>query len=168
MKIYLVGVYHNFQTERHPDFLDFLRELCSVHKIKSVGEEMNVDALRLAKVEKSTVLEIAEELCLPHAYCDPDENERKSNDILGQQELEWHQWFNDLSDEEMKILKSEHDHKREKICLKKIKKIFVDPMFFICGIQHLESFSSLLRENGFNFDLIERQWSPNKSFESDA
>jgi len=129
---------------------------------------MNVDALRLAKVEKSTVLEIAEELCLPHAYCDPDENERKSNDILGQQELEWHQWFNDLSDEEMKILKSEHDHKREKICLKKIKKIFVDPMFFICGIQHLESFSSLLRENGFNFDLIERQWSPNKSFESDA
>jgi hypothetical protein len=168
MKIYLIGVYHNFQTEKHPDFLDCLRDTCSTHKIRSIAEEMNNDALRIAKVEKSTILEIAEELGLPHAYCDPDANERRINGILGQQELKFNQWFYELSDKDAETLKSQHDGKREKFWLEKIREVFVDPMLFICGIQHLDSFSSLLRENGYNCCLIERKWPPNKILESDA
>ncbi len=122
-------------------------------------------ALRLAKVEISTVSEIAEELGLPHAYCDPDENERRSNGILGQQDLLWHQWFYDLSDEEAEILKSEHDRKRERIWLEKLIEVFVDPMLFICGIQHLDSFSLLLKKNGYECNILEKKWSPNKSLE---
>jgi hypothetical protein len=163
MKIYLIGAYHSFQTETHFDFLDFLRDICSTYKIRSIGEEMNIDALNLAKVEKSTVLKIAEELNLPHAYCDPDENEREINNILGEQKLEIKRFFNNLSDEEFKNLKSQDFCRREKIWLEKIEDVFVDPMLFVCGIQHLESFSSLLRKNGYACHLIEETWSPSKS-----
>ena len=94
MKIYLIGVFHNFQTEEHSDFLDYLRDTCANYKIRSIAEEMNNDALRLARVEKSTILKLAEELDLPHAYCDPDENDRKKYGILGQQDLELNQFLN--------------------------------------------------------------------------
>lgn len=161
MKIYLIGVFHNFQTEKHPKFLDFLRDTCSDLRIKSIGEEMSTDALRLAKVEKSTVLEIAEEFRLPHSYCDPDEKERSYRGILGKQDLQMQQFFNNLSDEEIEDLKAEHYKKRESVWLEKIRDVFVEPMLFICGIQHLDSFSSLLTRNGFDCCLIEKTWSPN-------
>ena len=168
MNIYLLGVYHNFQTEKHLEFLSFLRHTCSTYNIRSIAEEMNIDALYLAKVEKSTVYEISEELGLPHAYCDPDETERENHNILGQEAIESHQWFNNLSTEEVESLKSEHNIKREKIWLEKLKAVIVDPMLFICGIQHLGSFSSLLKKNGYECYILEKKWSPNKSLESDA
>lgn len=70
--IYLLGLYHCFQTKEYPNFLNYVRDFCKSHEINSIGEEMNCTALCDAKRDQSTIKMIADELLIPHAYCDPD------------------------------------------------------------------------------------------------
>lgn len=158
MTIYLLGLYHDFQTEPCAEFENYVRNVCVQTRIQSVAEEMNSDALREANADQSTVAKVANTLGLPHAYCDPNEQQRKGHDILGERELKHLKWWDDLSDDEASALKAIHTKKREEYWIEKLNPIFSDPMLFVCGVDHLSSFSGILRGDGFNVVVLDKQW----------
>lgn len=166
MKVYLLGVYHNFQTEPYAMFSDYVRDLCSRKHIMSIAEEMNRDALRDAKVQQSTVEELAAELSLPHSYCDPDAQQRRQCSILGKRDIEIRQWLDGLSDDDAASQNAVHTEKREKYWLEQMKPMYADPMLFVCGIDHLLSFSKVLADAGFVVEVLEKQWAPDQEVES--
>lgn len=153
--IYLLGVYHPFQTDEYPEFMDYVRDFCQTHDIKSMGEEMSYDCLRYEKKERSTIKIIADERSIPHAYCDPGEEERQRKGIKNFSE---HNRLYYNSDEELESAKIQNFQKRESIWLENIQKEFVSPMLFVCGIDHLLSFGSRLEANGFRVQQANRRW----------
>jgi len=155
MKIYLLGVTHNFQKIPHLDFEKYVVESLSRLGIKSVGEEMSLDGLKLKpKISVSTTKTIADNLKIPHRYCDPDDQEREKRGIIG------HDWIEGQckSNDEIEKGLREDDEKRELVWLEKLKDIFENPMLFICGSAHLNTFSTLLRNNGYTCEILEKKW----------
>lgn len=159
-KIFLLGVYHCFQTKECTEFLNYVRSFCVHYSINSIGEEMNDTALCVANRDKSVVKMIADDLWIPHAYCDPDENESNALGILREDKLKLLKFQNEWTDEEFECRKALSAGMREPIWLERLQKIFIDPMLFVCGISHLKSFSTLLEANGFSFQIDDRKWTP--------
>jgi hypothetical protein len=104
---------------------------------------------------------VADERLHPHAYCDPDENERQTLGILGEAKLDYHKWYYEWTDEEFESRKTLDNQKRELIWLDRLQNIFIDPMLFVCGIDHLRSFSALLEGSDFSFQIADRTWTLN-------
>jgi hypothetical protein len=84
--VYIVGTRHRFQgwrnlyrhTPKHrlDQFKTFLRKAIHDYSIRSIAEEMNIEHLtKYARPDlppgKSIPCLVAEELNIPHKYCDP-------------------------------------------------------------------------------------------------
>ena len=160
--IYLLGVFHTFQTQPSHTFTEYVCQTCAALRIKSLAEEMNHDALRDACTSHSTVKPIADKLSIPHAYCDPDQNERQARGIRGENDLKFQRWLNEWSDDEFVHRKALHCQKREEVWIEKLQDVFIKPMLFICGIDHLDTFGSLLNHRGFSSKQLEKRWTPNQ------
>jgi len=161
MMIYLLGIYHCFQTKEYPEFLPYVRDFCRSHSINSIGEEMNYTALSDAKRDKSTIKIVADELSVPHAYCDPDVDERGRSGIVGENKLKYLKLYHGWTDEEFESRTVLDNQKKEAIWLERLREVFVNPMLFVCGIDHLTSFSALLEGSGFSFQIADRTWTLN-------
>ncbi|GAU08753.1 hypothetical protein [Desulfoplanes formicivorans] len=161
--IYLLGIYHIFQIEHCVKFSEYIRNFCIQHNIKSIAEEMSSDALEDAGIVQSTVFDIAVELGLPHEYCDPPEVIRKERRILGERDIEYKTWRDELPNDDKEGLKLIHFRKRELYWVEKLLPIYVDPMLFVCGAAHLSTFPKLLEENGFHVQILDKKWEPNLS-----
>ncbi|MFA6174857.1 MAG: hypothetical protein WC701_14440 [Kiritimatiellales bacterium] len=162
MMVYLLGVYHNFQTEPCAEFSEYIRNFCIQNSIGSIAEEMNRDGLNSLDIS-STVSVVAHELGSPHRYCDPCAEERKAKDILGVNDVDFIIWRDELSDDEADELHRIHKNKREICWIEKLQTIYVDPMLFVCGIAHLSTFSKLLNKAGFEAQILDKRWMPNRS-----
>jgi hypothetical protein len=161
MTIHLLGVYHCFQTKDYHEFMNYVRDFCRSHGINSIGEEMNYTALSDAKRDKSTIKIVADELFVPHAYCDPDVDERQRLGIVGENKLRYLKTHHRWTDEEFESRKALDNQKKEPIWLERLQEVFVDPMLFVFGIDHLGSFSYLLEASGFGFQLTGKTWTLN-------
>lgn len=162
MKIYLLGVYHNFETETHHNFKEYIVDTCSLHDIRSIAEEMSYDGLNDAGVTVSTIKTIADNLGLPHAYCGLGRKEREALGILGSQQIEILGRFYEWSDEKVRQKKLDDYAKRERVWLERLKDMFQDPMLFVCGIDHLDTFGSLLRRSNYACEILEKRWQSNQ------
>jgi hypothetical protein len=153
--IYLIGVCHAVQDYRWSDnqwqkntelrevyaeltkkFEAYLRGVIKDYQITLLAEEYNKEALR-GIYPKSVLKDIADSLSLSHLYCDPDNKERKQFGIRTEEE-------------------------REKFWFDKIKMHVNDNILFIAGACHIESFSDLIKKNGYNFSVINEDWEKEK------
>ncbi len=72
-------------------------------------------------------------------------------------------FFHEWSDEKVRQETIEDHKKRERIWLERLKGIYQDPMLFVCGIDHLDTFGSLLRSNNYACEILEKRWQPNQT-----
>jgi hypothetical protein len=106
--VYLVGVNHKYQFGPNgaipvdasaQDFLEFgdlLRTVIARHGIRGIAEEMSLFALRKHFVRgDSFPCCLAAEIGLPHRYCDPDADTRKTLDIASMKRREQY-WIKEL------------------------------------------------------------------------
>lgn len=159
--IYLIGVNHAVQDYRWSDnqwqknrkqrelyaklteeFKAYLRSVIKDYEVTLLAEEYNKDAL-LGIYDKSILKEIAESLCLTHLYCDPDNKERKQVGIRT-------------------------DEERENFWLDKIRMRTDKAILFIVGACHIESFSDLIKRNGYKFSIINDDWNKEKFSSEDC
>lgn len=86
MKIVLLGTQHPLQ-EASPRtkadvltaFTDHLRAICASHAIAAIGEEMNLQTVNewSGRPKRGSIPEtVANEVGIPHRYCDPTQAER--------------------------------------------------------------------------------------------
>jgi hypothetical protein len=144
--VFVVGTLHRYQgtynngleatatKEELEQFKRFLKEIVYQHRIRSVAEEMSVEALQKyphpnLPSGESIPLQVAEDLNLPHTYCDRNlpENER---------ELHW---------------------------LQQLENFNSFPCLFVLGSDHADSFPALLNKSGLRPDLLIKEWKPTTS-----
>ena len=142
----------------HEKFEEYIFDACIKYGIKSIGEEMCKDALDEFSVTQSTVKIAAEKNGIPHTYCGPGRKEREARGILGESLLEALRIHNEWTDEEFNNEVLKDRKKRELIWVERIKPVYEDPMLFVCGIGHLDTFSQLLKTNGYICVILEKQW----------
>ena len=151
-----MGTRHRFQgwrkilcfTPKHQldEFKTFLQRAIHDYGIRSVAEEMSIEALTTySRADmppgKSIPCLAAEELDLPHKYCDPDSAKRHELSIT-----------DDDNDEDRK--------KREAEWLAQLVHFASFPCLFVLGSEHTFSFSDLLKASGFKPILLEQEWWP--------
>lgn len=158
MHIYLIGVTHDFQIPPQAKFEEYVIKSCIKYRIRSIGEEMCMDALDDFKAPQSIAKVVAEKIGLPHSYCGPGREERKEFGISTENLLEAQKFHYEWTDNDFRERVEKDRKKREAIWLERLKLIYEDPMLFICGIAHLESFGMLLETNGYEYNILGREW----------
>lgn len=114
---------------------------------------------------KSVAQEVAAELGLKEfLFCEPDSEQRKLLGIEDEKliELEWY-FERRISADEAKRRIRESRTKREHYWLKRLREKVPKseyPVLFICGAEHVDTFSKLLEENDFNVTCIYKDWEP--------
>jgi len=144
--VYLVGTLHRYQgtynidlqatatKEELEQFKRFLKEIVCQHRIRSVAEEMSVEALQKyphpdLPSGESIPLQVAEDLNLPHKYCDCD-----------------------LPEDE-----------REPRWLQQLENFNSFPCLFVLGSNHADSFPALLNKSRLRPALLIKEWKPTTS-----
>ncbi|TSA01622.1 MAG: hypothetical protein D4R81_05920 [Nitrospiraceae bacterium] len=144
-RIYLVGVDHQVQhngpimiPEREKaisDFCHFLEATAKEFHISLMAEEFNEDALEMSLATKSIVQQIAERLGLKHKYCDPTKNTRTQLGLHNDRDLREEYWLSCLNDY-----------------------VEAERILFVCGTDHLDTFSKKLTRKGLPAILLPEQF----------
>jgi hypothetical protein len=140
--VYLVGVNHKYQfgpnvvislgatPEDFSKFRNFLCDLIARHRIQGIAEEMSLCALENRMVHHSFPRGLAEEVGLPHRYCDI---------------------------QTQKVLP---DEQRRPYWIQELIAFDTFPVLFILGAKHVDSFKDLLIESAFQPFVMARNWEP--------
>ena len=121
-------------------------------------------ALTWHKKGMSIPQRVAEELTLKHLFCEPDNEQRDSRKIKDEMVIEIERDFKrSISAEEADRQIRESRTKREDYWLEQLQRKVAEseyPVLFICGAEHVDTFSKLLEENDFNVTCICKDWKP--------
>lgn len=139
--IYLIGVHHGIQHNggdiRNIPGLATLREqfgyyLMSAAKefgVSVLAEELNEDVLKLFNASESLAESVARRLGIVHVFCEPDSHTRSSLGFTKQ-------------------LQRKHHAIRERLWYDRITDYKWDRLIFICGANHIRTFTELVRGKG--------------------
>jgi hypothetical protein len=146
--VYLVGLNHKYQLglggaipvegtpEEFAEFEQFMRDSIDTYRVRAIAEEMSPAALKKHFISGDSVpCRLAGVAGLAHRYCDPDPETRKRLNI-------------------------ESNDQRERYWIQELTSLDVFPVLFVLGGDHIDSFSTLLREGGFTASTVVRDWQP--------
>ncbi|MFC1857599.1 hypothetical protein ACFL9U_06165 [Thermodesulfobacteriota bacterium] len=155
MHIYLLGVSHDQQTDPSPEFVAYIKATCRRHGIRSFAEELSLDGLSDVGASESILKRIADGMDVPHKYCGPTRRERAQRGILGSQDIQIQAFQDDWPPSRIDEEEKRYFGKIEYAWLEKLRPVFVDPMLFVCGAAHLDSFPQKAKEGGFTAIVLE-------------
>ncbi len=162
LTVILFGTSHKYQfplNERHAvgikSFRSTIRELCILHKVRVIAEEMSLHAMHENRVAESVAQQLSVELGLYHQLSDPSPKERVALGIRQDNDIKLDGFLNGWASEqiEAEIVESGRvvsDRIREQCWLRRIQEFNVWPLLFICGADHFTSFAAVLRNAGVN------------------
>ena len=164
--IYIVGINHKYQNNplipnEIEQFKQRLKKLVGMYKISFIGEEYA--SYKTNSFPISHVKDFAEKNGLEHRYCDMDEETRKEYGIPTREEIKQRLnikrpvFLGSSEDQRLDKESRKYDPVRENYWLQQIKlegKI-MENILFICGSVHNESFSKLLKNNGFRVVVLD-------------
>jgi hypothetical protein len=119
---------------------------------------MSLQALGQKGASTSICEQVSKEIGLEHRYCDPTNEQRAAIGIKGRQDIELEGFFNNWSKKKIAREISTSHLLREKFWLDEMINMDRWPVLFICGADHVDSFCALARKNGFQADVIVRDW----------
>jgi hypothetical protein len=146
MLVLLVGVDHRIQytnlacspkwRQEILKFANYLKDQCQQHGVQLLAEEFSEEALLSSNATGCTVCDVATELGLPHLFCDPTQSERNTLNVT-------------TSDQ------------REQVWLDRLLSAKKDNILFVCGDDHINTFSTKLMVSDFQIQVLSRQWGKN-------
>ena len=157
------------KLERYKQALEKDREDWDEHKKRLEGKEWIKEelmrceeALEWHKERMSIPQRVAQELSLKHRLCDPNMEERGERGIF--QEGYLRATNPSMPEEEIERQFFNGERRREQYWLDRLltEPKVEWPVLFICGANHVDSFSKILNERGFTVKQIEVDWEPTK------
>jgi hypothetical protein len=143
--VYLIGVDHIIQylhNEARVDkatkvekFVQYLQDNVKSLRVHLIAEEFSIEALNKSNATTSTAQKVAGQSNIEHRFCDPTTFERETHNI-----------------------KREDHRRRERYWLDCISSNRDDSVIFICGSDHLDSFSALLLQEQFEVKILSNGW----------
>lgn len=169
--VFLIGTSHTFQygvgarwgkvpctpSQEHA-FRELIRAAAISRGVRAIAEELNREGL--AEVGKSvSVLEsLAEELGLSHLFCEPNRSERAELGIEQENDIRISVFLTGGSDSEVESRIHDQFRKRETAWLQKLTELGNWPVLYVCGANHVSSFSALLAEAGVVCEVLHADW----------
>lgn len=167
MDFYLVGTNHAHQVVscKHGvalKFKGYLSHVCETESIDLLAEELSEESIEFLQGKDSVVRQLATERHITHIFCDANSDQRRELGILKSDELKikfgygrclTHKQQDHIDEEEVKFWPI-----REKFWLDKVTAITANKCLFVLGANHVESFSELLSNQGFNAEIKIRKW----------
>ena len=168
-KIVLIGTSHKYQTggdkaEAIEQFRHLLISLCSEHGATAIAEEMNQAALAEGDASESIACVVAAKLKLEHQLSDPLPEVREQLGIRAENDIQLQGFCSNWTTEQIKAEVRKSYEIREKYWLNQLRILNSWPLLFVCGANHIEPFSALLRSNGFEVIVPFADWEPNPPF----
>jgi hypothetical protein len=162
-KIVLIGTSHKYQTcgdnaDAIEQFRQLLISLCFEHGATAIAEEMNQAALAERGASESIACVVATDLKLNHQLSDPLPELRGQLGIRGENDIRSCGFINDWSQEQIENEVRKSHEIREQYWLNQLQILNSWPLLFVCGANHTEPFSALLRSNGFKVIVPFADW----------
>jgi hypothetical protein len=170
--IYLLGTRHSIQTEwdspgpqlsaRFGRFKAFLGDAVESTKVAAIGEETNLEIEGRTNKESIARL-IAEGMHPPLLYvpCEANSEERKALGIPTAEEILDRCRREGIGGDFEQCRDSEllkYFPLREKFWIERLRQVAVWPVLFLCGPDHIRTFSCRLTENGIPCKIISFDW----------
>ncbi|SRR6266446_3218247 len=163
----VVGTSHTLQRTSM-ELKAFLEDLCREFKIRAVAEEMSEEALSQHGGVASIPMQVARALATSHKLCDPNNAERAKLGIRQETDIRVQAFPSTLPESEVMAALADSNAKREQFWLEQLQNLNVWPVLFICGADHVVSFSQLLRCHGIATHVAAEDWASNSTVERDA
>lgn len=141
-RVHLIGVDHIIQHDGHMDdqkaaaiieFQEYLRQQVGVICATVLAEEFSDDAIAKSRATISTAAQVAKELGIKHLFCDPGTAERTR-------------------------LAIDSSSQRENYWASKLAQQDGEQVLFLCGDDHVASFSTVLRQQGMHACVLSKGW----------
>ena len=171
-RLVLIGTSHTYQygagnawsskapctPEAEQAFRKMLTDIAVKHRVGGIAEEMNEDGLAEAEKLASVPQIIAGILGLPHIVCELNRQERVVLGIEQENEIRISAFLNGKSEEDVEVALKEQFLRRESVWLERVEALGTWPVLFICGANHVPSFSALLRQRGVDCEVLDADW----------
>lgn len=170
--IYLLGIRHLLQTEcdnpgphllaKFDRFKAFLGNVVKSTMATAIAEEFNLEIEGL-KNRKSIARLMAERSypSLLYVHCEANSEERKALGIPTAEEI-LERCRSEGFDEGLEHCRDSELFKyfplREKFWMKRLQQATVDPILFLCGPNHIQTFACRLIENGIPCKILLSDW----------
>jgi|SRR6516162_4401242 hypothetical protein len=159
----LVGTSHKYELPDIPSsakFRRFIERVCSANAIRSIAEEMSIEALQQTQALESTCEIVANSRGIPHKYCDPNNDKRSRLGIRGETDIRLQGFHQDWDEDSIEAAVRVSHQIREAYWLRQILALDVWPALFVCGANHVGHFADLLKEHGINTEIAASDWEP--------
>ena len=171
-RLVLIGTRHTYQygagnawnseapcsPEDEQAFRQMLIDVAAKQHVLCIAEEMNEDGLAEANKIESVPQIIAGILGLPHVFCELNRKERVALGIKQENEIRISAFFNEKSEGYVEAALKDQFHRRESVWLDRIEAVGTWPVLFICGANHVLSFTALLQEAGVECEVPYPNW----------
>lgn len=147
--VIIVGTSHTIQTT-DIELRAFLELLCREYNVRGVAEEMSTQALTEKGCSVSIPMDVSRTLGVPHRFCDPDREKRAKLGIRQENDIRLDGFLSNssLSEAEVAACLAESNARRERYWLDQLRQFNVWPVLFVCGANHVTSFTRLLKQEG--------------------
>ena len=169
--IILIGTRHTYQygvgakwgkvpcTEAEEQaFREFVRSVVVKSGARGIGEELNREALAEVGKSVSVLQSVASELRLPHLFCEPSRAERAQLGVEQENDIRIGVFLSDGEESEVQERLRVQFRKREQDWLRRLLAFDHCPVLYVCGANHVPSFSELLREAGIACEVVDSDW----------
>ena len=126
--------------------------------MRAIAEEMNGEALAEKCVAASLGMLLAKKRALPHRMVDPDKAVRAALGISQENDVRISAWNRSLSRAETEAQVQAEYGKRERYWLEQLQDLDTWPVLFICGANHVRSFSALLTDRSIENSIEADDW----------
>lgn len=166
-KIILIGTSHSYQVRDSEADLNALEQfqqlllgLCSQHKVRAIGEEMNEEALAESGAVGSVAQEVAIHLNIQHQFSDPSLRMRDKLGIRQENNIRAFGFIEKKTEAQMQAELNRSHSMRELYWLERLNSLNLSPVIFICGADHTKRFSALVRNCGIDVIVAFSDWKP--------
>ena len=173
VEVHIIGTGHHYQfgagatfgssSCSHDDaiaFQSFLVLSARAVNAMAICEELSREALKEVGAKVSVPETVAANLGLPHLLCDPDRAERRTLGIMDDNQVRAEALFETPkpTEAEIQVRISQHYQRREAEWHGRIIGSENTPILFICGSNHVDSFSALLQAKGVQVNVLCQDW----------
>jgi len=136
--------------------------LCREFRVRAIAEELSEEALLEANCASSIAMQVATVMGIDYRFCDPNRTERarlkieQENDIRAKAFLASPEW----SESEIAARVADTHAKRERFWIKQLCELDLWPALFVCGANHVTSFSDQLASQNFVVHIAVQDWEP--------
>jgi len=160
MTIRLIGLNHGYQLRGYDGadwsaFEQYLLSYSESEGIDLIAEELSNEAVRKWMAADSVARHVARRLGVRHLFCDPESGQRRALGIRSLDEI-----AAELGPLDLEAKEKEAWLIRERFWLERLREVPFNACVFILGSQHVESFELLLRSEGWEATVVEKNWKP--------